>query len=553
MVRIVLTQLFQNPNIRNPRQFGFRSNHTTEDCILRLVSSINLAIRHKRQLDVIFVDIKKAYDRVDLGRLSKYLVELGEQGIITTYLTNWIINFIHNREYRVVADGFQSIPRYATEGLPQGSVLSPTLFNVFVNTIHTAFPRTIEHILYADDMVFWSNIPDHTRQVEALSEASANLTSWANDHNILFSADKTNIISFSRLKSNKRPIPPIHLQNFIIKEVPSYKYLGVTLQHDGRWTQHINNILNKVKKTSTWLASFNNSNRPPSIAILSRVLKAVVIPQLTYAISIWQPGITQIKRLNSAMTSPFATTLHLKYHTSFKGIRQEFGIPDITTIQQQKRINYLGRINKLDNDHQTKIFVKELLNRQGQVSHYKAAPSYQMLANKALQFFDLQKETIPDGKEIVAKVGQKIGNQQTTVATLRSLENKDGKQSTYLSHGDKEGVKALASLRFKTITAFSKAQHNQETSPFCNFRECINHLHLQTVEHLMLECQHLKDPREYYIQQLERYISNPDLNVLLGDLSKVNEQDRTEALDIVIKFAKIVVNEVKQCEAPQDA
>ena len=46
---------------------------------------------------------------------------------------------------------------------------------------------------------------------------------------------------------------------------------------------------------------------------------------------------------------------------------------------------------------------------------------------------------------------------------------------------------------------------------------------------LFAECQHLKDPREYYIQQLERYISNPDLNVLLGDLSKVKEQDRTEA------------------------
>jgi len=84
-------------------------------------------------------------------------------------------------------------------------------------------------------------------------EASANLTSWANDHNILFSADKTNIVSFSRLKKNKRAIPPIQLQGFIIKEVPNYKYLGVTLQQDGRWTQHIKNILDKVKKTSTWL------------------------------------------------------------------------------------------------------------------------------------------------------------------------------------------------------------------------------------------------------------------------------------------------------------
>ena len=221
-------------------------------------------------------------------------------------------------------------------------------------------------------MVFWSNIPDHTRQIEALTEASANLTSWANDHNILFSADKTNIVAFTRLKSKKRTIPQIHLQSFTIKEVSSYKYLGVTLQQNGRWTQHINNILDKVKKTSTWLATFNNSNRPPSIATLSRVLKAVVIPQLTYAINIWQPGITQTKKLDSAITSPFAAILHLKYHTSFKGIRQEFGIPDITTIQQQKRVNYLGRINKLDNDHPTKMFVRELLNRDSQISHHKA-------------------------------------------------------------------------------------------------------------------------------------------------------------------------------------
>jgi len=81
-------------------------------------------------------------------------VELGEQGIITTYLTNWIINFIHNREYRLIADGCKSTPRKATEGLPQGSVLSPTLFNVFIDTIYTAFPPTTEHILYADDIFF---------------------------------------------------------------------------------------------------------------------------------------------------------------------------------------------------------------------------------------------------------------------------------------------------------------------------------------------------------------------------------------------------------------
>ena len=175
-----------------------------------------------------------------------------------------------------------------------------------------------------------------------------------------------------------------------------------------------------------------------------------------------------------------------------------------------------------------------------------------MLANKALQYFNLTRESIPDSKELTAKVNQRIGNQQTTVTTLRSLENKDVKQSTYLTHGDKEGVKALATLRFRTITAFSKSQHNQEISPFCSFEECRDYLHLQTIEHLMIECQHLKDPREFYSQQLERYKSNPGLNILLGDLSEIQEQDRVEALDIIIKFAKVVVNEVKRCEVSQD-
>ena len=471
--RIVLTQLqaaLQKHNILNPQQYGFRSKHTTEDCILKLVSAINLSIRHKRQLDVIFVDIKKAYDRVDLGKLSTYLVELGEQGIITTYLTNWIINFIHNREYRLIADGCKSTPRKATEGLPQGSVLSPTLFNVFINTIYTAFPPTTEHILYADDMVFWSNIPDHSRQIESLMEASANLTSWANDHNILFSADKTNIVSFSRLKKNKRAIPQIQLQGFIIKEVPNYKYLGVTLQQDGRWTQHIKNILDKVKKTSTWLASFNNSNRPPSISVLTRVVKAVVVPQLTYAINIWQPGKTQEKKLNGAMTRPLATILHLKYHASFKAIRQELGIPDINMIQQQRRVNFLGRVNKLDNEHPTKQLVKDLMNRDSQVSHFTAAPSYRTLANTALRVFGFTRDTIPDNKEISAKVGQMIGSMKTTVTTLRTLENKDGKQSLYLEHGDKKGVKPLAALRFNIIAGYNKHLHNQDLSPSVTLR-----------------------------------------------------------------------------------
>ena len=145
-----------------------------------------------------------------------------------------------------------------------------------------------------------------------------------------------------------------------------------------------------------------------------------------------------------------------------------------------------------------------------------------------------------------------IGSMKTTLTTLRTLENKDGKQSLYLEHGDKKGVKALAALRFNIIAGYNKHLHNQDLSPFCNFKECAPHLHLQTTEHLLVECQHFNDPRDYYIQQLERYQVKPDLNTMLGDLTKIQQQDRAEALDIIIKFANIVTNEIKQQEVPQE-
>ena len=168
-------------------QFGFRQNHSCETQLLLIIDDFARAMDHNIQVDVGILDMSKAFDKVPHERLALKLHHYGIRGNVLT----WLQSFLRNRSQQVVIDGYYSTPCGVISGVPQGSVLGPTLFLIYINDIAADIQSTIR--LFADDCLIYRRISspeDHYILQEDLNR----LTVWATTWQMNFNVDKCNIM-----------------------------------------------------------------------------------------------------------------------------------------------------------------------------------------------------------------------------------------------------------------------------------------------------------------------------------------------------------------------
>ena len=155
MEHIIVSQItkhLQEHNILSDSQFGFRSQHSCESQLFVTLHDITEAVDNKLQVDTAILDFSKAFDKVAHSRL---LYKLNYYGIRGNLLT-WLSSFLHGRSQQVVVDGAKSPVCKVTSGVPQGSVLGPTLFLIYINDI--VLNVKSEMRLFADDILLYRTI-----------------------------------------------------------------------------------------------------------------------------------------------------------------------------------------------------------------------------------------------------------------------------------------------------------------------------------------------------------------------------------------------------------
>jgi Reverse transcriptase (RNA-dependent DNA polymerase)/Endonuclease-reverse transcriptase len=133
-------------------QFGFRSKHSTTHALMRITRAIDNSRQYKTELPMVFLDIKKAFDSVDHDLLYNKIVKTG----MNHNLVNWLEAFIKDRQFHITSNNISSTSQPIQRGVPQGAILSPLLFSIFINDLFTKGDGKIESQLYADDGVFWT-------------------------------------------------------------------------------------------------------------------------------------------------------------------------------------------------------------------------------------------------------------------------------------------------------------------------------------------------------------------------------------------------------------
>ena len=231
-------------NIICKQQHGFRKNHSCETQLLETVNDLALSLNAGEHTDFILLDFSKAFDKVSHTCLLHKLRHYGISG----ELLRWIRDFLTNRSQEVILNNIHSDSRKVLSGVPQGSVLGPLLFLLFINDLPNKITSNIR--LYADDVVIYRSIYS-VDDVVCLQMDLDILSQWASDWRMAFNLDKCEHLVITNIRS---PLcSEYKINNHYIHKVSHAKYLGVTIDHNLSWSNHIGIISRKANSVYAFL------------------------------------------------------------------------------------------------------------------------------------------------------------------------------------------------------------------------------------------------------------------------------------------------------------
>ena len=263
------------------QQFGFRSKHSTSHAVLSMVQEIREATEQGNTAIGVFVDFKKAFDTVNHSILLKKLDHYG----LRNTANNWFRSYLSNRQQQVIIDGCESSLRPIAHGVPQGSVLGPLLFLVYINDLHQSIRNsTTRH--FADDTNILHIINNKNINKNPFRKLNADLKSlhnWLLANKISLNAAKTEVVAF-RKKGQQLPKGKLILHGQPLDYQNHVKYVGLILDEHLTFQPH-QDILNAKLKRANNLLSIARHYVPKDI--LLQIYYGQFHSHLNYGSQIW--------------------------------------------------------------------------------------------------------------------------------------------------------------------------------------------------------------------------------------------------------------------------
>ena len=238
-------EFFIANNLISKNQSGFRPGDSCINQLLSITHEIYQSFDDNLEVRAVFLDISKAFDKV----WHKGLIFKLKQNGISDKILNIITDFLSFRKQRVVLNG-QASPWVSIEaGVPQGSILGPLLFLIYINDLSDDLSTTAK--LFADDTSLFSIVQNVNISASHLNSDLSRISNWAFQWKMSSDSDpskQAQEIIFSR-KVQKTCYLSIYFNNKSVKQVPSQKHLGLILDNKLNFQEYFKNILNKVNKT----------------------------------------------------------------------------------------------------------------------------------------------------------------------------------------------------------------------------------------------------------------------------------------------------------------
>ena len=293
--RIVYKRLLsylQTNSILSTFQFGFRKNHSSEMALVMSTEFIRHSLDAGDNVLGVFLDLRKAFDVVPHDILLLKLRHYGIRGVPL----QWFSSYLSDRKQSVKINQSVSSLLPVEYGVPQGSILGPLLFLIFINDLKpSTVADTTRLTLFADDTTLLVRSPHLATLATTVNNELAHLSSWFKANRMSVNANKTHYIRFS-LKRQYLSLPvPIIFDNQELNCIPSTKFLGVVIDESLTWKNHVSYIASKICKS---IGIIHKVRRLLTKETRIQLYNSLILPYLHYCLLIWgNAAITTLDRL----------------------------------------------------------------------------------------------------------------------------------------------------------------------------------------------------------------------------------------------------------------
>ena len=323
----------QHNNILIDNQHGFRSGHSCQTQLISLVEDLSYAMDSGFQIDVILLDFSKAFDTVP----HKCLLNKLQNCKINNFIMTWIKSWLTQRTQCVVVDGISSSSVSVLSGVPQGTVLGPLLFLIYVNDIASGVSSSIR--LFADDCILYRTIKCEADSIILQRDLDI-LSQWSTLWQMKFNVSKCVLICCSRSPNLFQY--NYQLYDHILDVRDEHLYLGVLLYRSLSWSNHIAKTTEKASQLFNFLRH-NLSNCSPSVKASAYL--TIVRPVMEYAASVWDPY-QQNDILSLEKVQRRAARWALSDYGTLSSVTNMLEILDWPSLESRRRISRLQILYK---------------------------------------------------------------------------------------------------------------------------------------------------------------------------------------------------------------
>ena len=337
LIRDVLLEFLETNNKISVHQYGFRPGFSCSTQLLEVIEDFTSFTDIALDFDCIYLDFAKAFDRVSHRKLIRKLFNIGIKGNIL----DWISNFLTGRKQRVMINGVHSDWAMVTSGIPQGSVLGPILFTIFINDLPISLMSHVK--IFADDTKIYNSVDNCTLLQDDLDK----LIEWSEKWLLPFNIEKCSVVHYGK----NNICTPYNMANKEVATEHIMKDLGIIFQDDVKFGDHINKI---VAKANSKLGLIRNTFQELNASNFIVLFKSFVRPILEYCSTTWSPHLimhhTEIEKVQRRATKLVKHMGHLSYSERLKRL-------NLTTLYYRRQradmlqvYRIIHGIDRLDRD-----------------------------------------------------------------------------------------------------------------------------------------------------------------------------------------------------------
>ena len=260
-------------------QFGFRKGYSTIYALIEIIEKIKHSVDQGKFGCGIFIDLKKAFDTVNHDILLSKLEHYGIRGP----LLSWFRSYLTDRKQFVFCNGVQSSTKAITCGVPQGSVLGPLLFLIYINDLPNISDK-LQFFLFADDTNIYYEDKDLKTLEKVINKELRKLSLWLNLNRLALNISKTNFVIFRTHQNKVDHNVTLILNRKAIEQKSYVKYLGLLVDEHLSWEEHINGISKKISRSIGIITLLRNSM---SKELLVNLYYSLIYSHLIYGIHVW--------------------------------------------------------------------------------------------------------------------------------------------------------------------------------------------------------------------------------------------------------------------------